>query len=176
MALKSKIARLRAIAATLANSSISMGKGCMVHAGALLETNFGGDIRLGESNTVHKGAILQTYGGSIRAGDNCNFNPYVVVYGHGGVTIGNNVSIAAHSVLVSFNHKFSSPEKAIQQQGVEARGIVIEDDVWIGAGAVILDGVTIRAGSVIGAGAVVTHDTDAFGVYAGVPARILKQR
>lgn len=176
MALKYKIARLRAIAATLANGSISMGKGCMVHSGAVLETNLGGSIRLGGANSVHKGAILQTYGGSIRAGDNCNFNPYVIVYGHGGVIMGKNVSIAAHTVLVSFNHNFSSPDMAIQQQGVEARGIVIEDDVWIGAGAVILDGVTIRAGSVIGAGAVVTHDTAERGIYAGVPARILRQR
>lgn len=176
MALRDKIARMRAIATDLANSSISMGRGCMIYSGAMLETNLGGAISLGKSNIVHAGAILQTYGGKISTGDNCNFNPYVVVYGHGGVTIGNNVSIATHAVLVSFNHKFTSPEQCIQHQGVEALGIVIEDDVWIGAGAVILDGVTIRTGSVIGAGAVVTCDTSEYGVYAGVPARMLKQR
>jgi acetyltransferase-like isoleucine patch superfamily enzyme len=176
MALTSKVARLRAFATTLLNKNISMGKKSLVYSGSILETNLNGNIKLGKLNIVHSGVILQTYGGTITTGDCCNFNPYVVIYGHGGVTIGNNVSIATHSVLVSFNHDFSTSEQFIQAQGVSAKGIVIEDDVWIGAGVVILDGVTIAKGCVIGAGAVVSKSTEVYGVYVGVPAKFLKKR
>jgi maltose O-acetyltransferase len=54
--------------------------------------------------------------------------------------------------------------------------VVIEDDVWIGAKAVILSGVTVHSGAVIGAGAVVTKDVPENAVVAGVPARVIKTR
>ena len=56
------------------------------------------------------------------------------------------------------------------------KSIIVEDDVWIGFGAQVMGGVTLKRGSVIGAGAVVTHDTEEYGVYAGVPARLIKYR
>jgi acetyltransferase-like isoleucine patch superfamily enzyme len=56
------------------------------------------------------------------------------------------------------------------------KGIVIEDDVWIGAGARILDGVTIARGSVIGAGSVVTKSTQPYSIVVGVPAKIVSSR
>lgn len=59
---------------------------------------------------------------------------------------------------------------------MSCKGIVIEDDVWIGAGVKILDGVTIAKGCVIGANAVVTRSTEAYGIYVGVPAQKIKSR
>lgn len=56
------------------------------------------------------------------------------------------------------------------------KGIVIEDDVWLGSGVKVLDGVVIRKGCVIGANAVVTHSTEAYGVYVGIPAHKIKSR
>jgi acetyltransferase-like isoleucine patch superfamily enzyme len=60
------------------------------------------------------------------------------------------------------------------EQGITAEGIGIEDDVWIGAGAIVTDGVHIGQGSVIAAGAVVTKDVPAHTVVAGVPAKVIK--
>jgi acetyltransferase-like isoleucine patch superfamily enzyme len=98
------------------------------------------------------------------------------VYGHGGITIGNHVRIATHVVIVASNHIFDEPGMLIASQGVTAKGIAIDDDVWIGANAFILDGVHISSGAVIAAGAVVTKDVPSNAVVAGVPARILRFR
>ena len=99
-----------------------------------------------------------------------------VIYGQGGVVIGNNVRIAAHTVIVPSNHIFTDTTIPIYLQGLSKKGIVIKDDVWLGAGVKVLDGVTIETGCVIGANSVVTKSTDSYGIYIGVPARLLKKR
>lgn len=135
-----------------------------------------GTIKIGERSSVRPHACLYTYSGKILIGSYCSVNPFTIIYGHGGVTIGNHVRIAAHSVIVASSHKFDRLDIPISQQGTEQIGIVIEDDVWIGTGARILDGVTIGRGAVIAAGAVVTSDVPEFTIMAGVPAREIKTR
>ncbi|MBN2508230.1 MAG: acyltransferase [Verrucomicrobia bacterium] len=136
----------------------------------------GGSVRIGPGSQVHDYAMLLTYGGHIRMGANCTVNPFCVLYGHGGLTIGNGVRIATHSVLIPANHHFDDPTLPIWQQAESRDGIVVEDDVWIGAGARVMDGVRIGRGSVVGAGAVVTKSLPPGSVAAGVPARVIGQR
>jgi acetyltransferase-like isoleucine patch superfamily enzyme len=135
-----------------------------------------GHISIGERTSVRPYALLYTYGGEISLGDRCTVNPFTVIYGHGGVVIGNDVHIATHSVIVSSNHLFGDANVTIAAQGVTRIGIVIEDDVWIGAGARVLDGVRIGRGAVVAAGAVVTKDIVSLAVVGGVPARVLSMR
>jgi acetyltransferase-like isoleucine patch superfamily enzyme len=71
---------------------------------------------------------------------------------------------------------FADPDRLIAEQGITARGIVIEDDVWLGGGAVVLDGVRIGRGAVVGAGAVVTQDIPPYAIAVGVPARVVGSR
>lgn len=78
--------------------------------------------------------------------------------------------------MIPANHRHSDAQSSIRSQGLDQRGIVIGDDVWIGAGVRILDGVEILSGCVIAAGAVVNRSTPEPGVYAGVPARLVKRR
>ena len=66
-------------------------------------------------------------------------------------------------------------QKRIDEQGVSTKPVVIEDDIWIGANAVILPGVTIGHHTVVAAGAVVTKDVPPHSLVAGVPAKIIKQ-
>lgn len=115
--------------------------------------------------------MLLTYGGNIRIGNNCSVNPFTIVYGHGGVELGDGVRIAAHSVIVPGNHNKSVDGLPVYLSGVTARGIKIGDNVWIGAGARILDGVDIGRDVVVGAGSVVTKSIPAGETVAGVPAR-----
>ncbi|MBW4481634.1 MAG: acyltransferase [Tildeniella torsiva UHER 1998/13D] len=109
-------------------------------------------------------------------GNNCSINPFSIIYGHGGVNIGNDVLIAAHVVIIPSNHNFDSLQHPIRTQGNTSLGISIEDNVWIGTGAKILDGVTIHEGGIVGAGAVVTSNVEAYSIVGGVPARTIKLR
>ncbi len=136
----------------------------------------GGTISIGARTFVDRGVILRPLGGSIEIGCDCTVNAYSVLYGDGGLKIGDGVRIAAHTVIVPSNHIFSDPKIPIKDQGLSLMGIVIEDDVWIGAGVKILDGVIVRKGTVVGAGAVVTKSTEAYSVVIGVPARAISFR
>jgi acetyltransferase-like isoleucine patch superfamily enzyme len=133
-------------------------------------------IRIGARCDIHPSAMLLAYGGHIEIGDDCSVNPFCVLYGHGGLKIGNGVRIAAGTAMIPANHNFDEIDRPIFQQGVSAKGIIIEDDVWIAANATILDGVRIGRGCVIAAGAVVTKDVEPFSVMGGVPARLIQMR
>lgn len=113
------------------------------------------------------------YGSLISAGDNFYANHNLVVLDAGKVEIGNNVFIAPNVTLTTSYHPLDAKRR---NQGLEYAGkITIEDDVWIGANAVILPNVTIKRGAVVGAGAVVTKDVPANTVTAGIPARVIRE-
>lgn len=161
------------------NPSISIGRGTSIELDSQLLTvdKWGcGNINIGANSYIGHKVQLIPAGKGIIIGDNSTINSYTVVYGQGGVSIGNGVRIAAHCVIVPSNHVFNNPNEYIYKQGMSCKGIVIEDDVWIGAGVKILDGVTIAKGCVIGANAVVTHSTEPYGIYVGIPARKIKSR
>ncbi|SCB61794.1 transferase hexapeptide (six repeat-containing protein) [Rhizobium aethiopicum] len=128
-------------------------------------------LTMGERSWIAGHALVR---GDVVLGDDCSINPYACVSGK--VTCGNGVRIASHASIVGFNHGFDDPALPIHRQGVVSLGIVIGDDVWIGANCVILDGVTIGNGAVIAAGAVVTGDIPAMAIAGGVPARVLRNR
>jgi acetyltransferase-like isoleucine patch superfamily enzyme len=135
-----------------------------------------GSIKIGARTFIDRDVILRSYGGAISIGEDCSINCFSVLYGHGGLAIGDNVRIAAHTIIVPANHIFNDPGTPIWRQGLSTIGVTIEDDVWIGAGVRILDGVTVGRGSVIAAGAVVTQSLAAMGVYGGVPAKAISWR
>ncbi|BDA71418.1 hexapaptide repeat-containing transferase [Calothrix sp. PCC 7716] len=102
--------------------------------------------------------------------------PYVSIAGPGNIKIGKSCMIAAKSGIYANNHIFSDLTIDIALQGVTRKGIVIEDDCWLGHSVTVLDGVTIGRGSVIGAGSVVTKDIPPYSVAVGVPAKVIKNR
>lgn len=154
----------------------SIGEGSRIGAYCELSSAMGGTVSIGKRCDIGHGALLLTYGGTLQIGDDCSINPYCMIYGHGGLKIGNQVRIATHTVIIPANHKFDRLDVPIFSQGLSLQGVAIENDVWIGAHVVITDGVRIGTGAVIGAGAVVTSNVEPYAVYAGVPARLLKYR
>lgn len=136
----------------------------------------GGQIKIGNYCKVYTGSILAAYGGNISVGERTGINPYCVLYGHGGLSIGNDCLIATGCVFIPANHKFQDISVPINQQGLICRGIRIDDDVWLGARVTVLDGVHIGKGSVIGAGAVVNRDVPPYSIAVGVPAKIIGKR
>jgi acetyltransferase-like isoleucine patch superfamily enzyme len=134
-------------------------------------------IEIGDNSIVKPYSMLMTYpGGYIRIGSNCSVNPFCVLYGHGGLEIGNNVRIATHCVMIPADHKFDDLDTPITAQGLRKKGIKIGDNVWIGASVTILDGCEIGGGAVIGAGSVVAGDVKPNSVVVGVPAKLVRYR
>ncbi len=123
----------------------------------------------GENNTIKEGFICNV-GRNIRIGNNCFFNFNVVILDAFEIEIGNNVFIAPNVTISAVTHSVRSEERRLNRGGK----IVIEDDVWIGAGAIILPNVTLHKGCVIGAGSVVRHDVAPNTVVAGVPAKVIR--
>jgi acetyltransferase-like isoleucine patch superfamily enzyme len=125
---------------------------------------------------INQGAELNPFGGSIRLADRVWIGPYVVIYGHGGVEIGEWSMVSMHATIVSSNHAIPGTDRCMRWEKDELLPTKIGRDVWIGANAVILGGVTIGDGAVIAAGAVVNRDVEAGAVVAGLPARELRRR
>lgn len=125
--------------------------------------HFGNDVTIGRGVMIRPSSY---YGGDLgqglAIGDNSSIGPHGYVGCSGQVTIGTNVMIGPKVSIFAENHVFSDTEQTIKSQGVKQKGIVIEDDCWIGSNVTILDGVRIGRGSVIGAGTLVTHDVEPY--------------
>lgn len=93
----------------------------------------------------------------------------------GPVNIGNHVNLAQNVTITGLNHNFRDVAKRIDEQGVSTDLVTIEDDVWIGANAVVLAGVKIGRHTVIGAGSIVSHDIPPYSISVGSPAKVIKQ-
>ena len=119
----------------------------------------------GDNVTISRGVMIRPssyYGGDLGSGmtmgDHSSIGPYGYIGCSGKITIGSNVMFGPKCSLFAENHVFSDTESTIKSQGVKQKGIIIEDDCWIGSNVVILDGVTVGKGSVIGAGTLITKD------------------
>jgi acetyltransferase-like isoleucine patch superfamily enzyme len=138
-------------------------------------------IEIGDNSIVMHGAVLHVYNfrqmphSGIKIGRDSLIGEYTVIRGQGGVTIGDRVYTSPFSQIIAVNHIFDDPQRPFVEQGITAEGIIIEDDVWIGASAVITDGVRVGKGAVVAAGAVVTKDVPPHTVVGGVPARVIKE-
>lgn len=110
-------------------------------------------------------------GNNVRIGEKCRFSGTT-----GGITIGNNVSFGPEVTIWSSNHNYFNPESLPYDGKNIPKPVVIGDNTWICAKAIIAPGVTIGEGAVIGIGAVVTADIPAGAVAGGNPAKVLKYR
>ena len=116
--------------------------------------------------------------GDVRIGKNSFINSGTVIFSGNGVDIGEWVLIAPNCTLAPTNHAFQSRSTTIRHQGFlpSKGGILIEDDVWIGANCVVLDGAILRKGCVIGAGSLVRGEVEAYSIQSGNPLRKIGMR
>lgn len=116
--------------------------------------------------------------GDVVIGARSAINSGCVIYSGNGVSIGESVAIAANCTLAPVNHAYMDRDVPIAEQGFlpSKGGIVIEDDVWIGAGCTILDGAVLRRGCVVAAGSLVRGELPEFSVNRGVPAETVGYR
>jgi len=138
----------------------------------------GGPVRLEKGVQIFRDCIIQTgLGGSVSIAPRttvqprCQFSAYMSP-----IHIGEDVQIAPNCAFYSYDHSFR-PRELIKKQPLQSKGgIVVEDDVWLGIGSIILDGVRIGRGAVIGAGSVVTRNIEEGAIAVGAPARVVKMR
>ena len=126
--------------------------------------------------TIISDGVLIWFPWNVEIGRNSSLNQGVIINGFGGVEIGEGVRIASYTCIHSVDHQYDDPDVFIVDQGYLASKVVIENDVWIGAGVQITKGVRIGMGSIIGAGSVVTKDIPPYSIAAGVPCKVIKPR
>ena len=140
----------------------------------------GSRIVVGDGVTIDSFVKIKPAGGSgdLVIGDNCSINSGVVLYIGNGITIGKDCAIGANTTFAPTNHEIDDRSRPIREQGFlpSRGGIVIEDDVWIGANAVLLDGACLRQGCVVGAGALVRGELPPYSINVGNPARTIGYR
>lgn len=134
-------------------------------------------IQMGNSVLVSKGSVFSCASGNIKVGNEISIGPYCYIRAsRSSIVIGSYITIGSHTTIISGNPDYERLDIPMMKQLGSAKGIIIEDDVWIGVGVQIIDGVRIGRGSVIGAGAVVIDDIPPYGIAIGVPAKVIKMR
>lgn len=132
--------------------------------------------KIGQNLSTSQGVWID-FPQNIEIHDNVVLSRDVIITTSGSVEIGSNSMIGYGSKILSANHKIpGSKYESIRFSGHVFDKVVIEEDVWVGCNVVVLPGVTLKKGTIVAAGAVVTKDTEEYGIYGGVPAKFIKSR
>lgn len=144
------------------------------------------DSLQGSKITIDDGVVIDSFvkikpvggTGDILIGANTYINSGTVIYSGNGVVIGAYCLVAANCTLAPVNHAFQERNQLIHEQRFQPTrgGIIIEDDVWIGAGVVLLDGSILRKGCVVGASSLVRSELPAYSINVGIPCRTVGYR
>lgn len=148
------------------------GRGSKIYWSVRMDTPPYRRFSLGKKSVVESYSCINNAVGDIIIGDHTRIGIHNTIIGP--VTIGSHVNLAQGITVTALNHNYSDTTKRIDEQGVSTKPVIIGDDVWIGANAVILPGVTIGSHVVVAAGAVVTKDVPENTIVAGVPAKVIR--
>ncbi|MBN2147184.1 MAG: acyltransferase, partial [Anaerolineales bacterium] len=161
---------------------ISVGQSCIIEDYVFIDALsqkgvvLGNNVTIAKYSTIQCTGVIQELGVGVDIEDNSAVGAYSFLGGQGGIRIGKNVIMGPKVNIFSENHCFDQLDIPIRLQPTERRGVVIEDNCWIGANSTIVDGVTIHGGSVVAAGSVVSKDVPPNSIVGGVPARVIKER
>ena len=112
---------------------------------------------------------------NLKLGSNISIHAYSYIDAYGDITIQDNVSVANHTSIISFNHTWSDKKQPIKYNPVEKAPIFIYENVWIGNGCRLLPGIIVGSKSIIAAGAVVSKNVESNTIVAGIPAKKIKE-
>lgn len=141
--------------------------------------NIGKGISIGDGCTIYDYCQIVTDDfdvSGISIGNNCHFNYGCYLSGTGGLMIGDNCLFGPGVKILTGGHKFNDVNVPIIKQGLTTAPVFIGNDVWVGAGAIILQGIKIDDGAIIAAGAIVTKDVLSRNIVAGIPAKGIGMR
>ncbi len=157
---------------------ISIGSHVAIDDNCLLDAKGSNNrgIAIADRVFVGRNSILSCKNGDIILEEGVNIGFNCEVFSGSSVSIGRNSLLAGYCYVIGGGHEFENIDRPIQEQLGVSKGVTIEEDVWLGAGTMVLDGVRIGSQTVVGAGSVVTSDLPPRSVVAGTPARVLRSR
>lgn len=134
-------------------------------------------VEIGDNVYIGHDTILKGYHrNKLIIGDNSWIGQSCFFHSAGGITVGEGVGIGPGVRILTSQHSSKDPQIPIICSELSFGEVIIEDNCDIGIGSIILPGITIREGAIIGAGSVVTRDISGYAVWAGNPARFLRNR
>lgn len=151
---------------------IKRGKGSVIYHNARIDVVPFNDFHLGDYSVIESFSTINNMVGDIKIGSHTRIGLGNTIIGP--VNIGNDVNLAQGVVVSGLNHNYKDPDQTIISQGIITSPITIEEDVWIGANAVILAGTTIGHHSIVAAGSIVNRKVPPYCIVAGNPAHIVK--
>jgi len=161
-------------------TKISIGNNVVIDENCVLdakgEANQG--IIIGDNVFISRNSIISCKEGDVKIGNDSSIGTNCLIHSETSLKIGNYVLIAAYCYIVAGgNHDFDKTEiPIILQPSISKGGIIIKDDVWLGADVKVLDGSNIGKGAIVGAGSVVNSKLSEFSVAVGTPAKMVKKR
>lgn len=145
----------------------------------LLDASGAGETGMSFGNDViiSRNCVIQCKTDSLMLGNQVDIGCNTILSSGNGIFIGNSVLIAGNCYIGGGRYITDRLDIPMMEQGVYSKGpVIIGDDVWLGAGAIVLDGVRIGKGCIIGAGALVTKDLPDYSIAVGVPAQVVRKR
>jgi acetyltransferase-like isoleucine patch superfamily enzyme len=165
----------------LNKKNFSIGKNTTIENNVVLDgfsknkIKIGCNVKIGSYSKLLSTSHMSKYGLGMVIGNNSAFGDFTHFGAPGGIVIGNDVIAGSYVSFHSENHVFSDTSTLIREQGVTSKGIIIGNNVWIGAKVTFLDGAKVGDNCVVAAGAVVNDQFPNNVVIGGVPAKILKE-
>jgi len=153
---------------------VTLGANVRIHPSARIELGSNSRLTIGDNGYIGPMAVLRPKGYHMIIGPDCTVHDYCMFYDN--LVLGRGVRVGAHTLIIPENHTFATREKFIFQQPCTFKGVVFEDDIWVGSNVVVLDGVRVGKGAILAAGAVITRDVPPYTIVGGVPARVIKER
>ena len=173
---KGKRCKIKHCKKIIAGKSLTIGDNVEINALSKYGVTIGDNVSILKNTIIECTGVIRELGEGLKIGNHVGIAQNCFIQVRGKVEIGNNVIFGPGVSIFSENHLFENRDIPIMHQGASRKGVFIEDDVWLGAGATILDGVVVGKGSVIAAGSVVNKDVAPYSIVAGVPAKLIKMR
>jgi acetyltransferase-like isoleucine patch superfamily enzyme len=173
----------------IGRATCQLGHGSKLSRSARIRNISGdsGKISVGKHSHIQGELLVFAHGGRIAIGDWCYVGEGTRIWSAGSIVLGDRV-LVSHSVNIFDNltHPIKAAERHAQVRQIMTNGhprelalgeqpVIVHDDAWIGAGALVLRGVTVGEGAIVAAGAVVTRDVPAFSIVAGNPAVVVRE-
>lgn len=149
------------------------GKGARIRRRTRIDVLPWNNFALGSYSTIEDFTTINNGVGNVMIGDRTRIGLSNTLIGP--ITVGNDVMFAQNIVMSGLNHGYEDISKSIHDQPVTTAEIIIEDEAWIGANAVIVAGVTVGKHSIVAAGSIVTKDVPPYSIVVGNPAKLIKQ-